>query len=262
MSFAGDGPQKEAHGPGRGQVTAALREALGLGSRARGGDGEDGDDDGGDRGAGATATLPATKEGTTLRRGFSENFLVYSANVGGLHLTGRSEGAARGIGVTGAFSRSFQADSKWHRLEQVLRQYNVDEVQTRRHALVVLSETQTRRGELEVTRTTLQEWGYSVVISRGVPGAQREERGGVLVAWDAKTLSTLPIGGVGGRIGLLSGAGSYRCAFESSRVTVIGGRGVRGSIGLMSSRTGAAGWGMTWTYSRVICRNVEVIRRC
>jgi hypothetical protein len=67
---------------------------------------------------------------------------------------------------------------------------------------MVLSETQTRRGELEMTRTQLQEWGYRVIISRGVPGEQREERGGVLVAWDTTTLGVVTIG-KGARIPLL-----------------------------------------------------------
>ena len=75
-----------------------------------------------------------------------------------------------------------------------MTQNNVDEFQTKKHALLVLSETQTRRSEVETTRVQMVEWGYRVVISRGVRGEQREERGGVIVAWDAKTLTALPMG--------------------------------------------------------------------
>lgn len=192
-TLAGGDPPREGRGEGAASVVDAPRAALGAeeggGKRRRGHGGGGGGSDGADTGVrGGEGPGRAV-----LRRGFAEHFLVYSANVGGLHMTGRSEGAARGGNVRGAFSQSFLPGSKWERLEAVMTQNNVDEFQTKRHALLVLSETQTRSNEVATTRVQMMQWGYQVVVSRGVRGTQREERGGVIVAWDAKTLTALPV---------------------------------------------------------------------
>lgn len=191
--LAGEAPARKGRVEGMASGVGAPRQALstvgGGGKRRRG----DGGEEGGGEGVGAEVRGGEDRGRTVLRRGFAEHFLVYSANVGGLHMTGRSEGAARGGNIRGAFSQSFLPGSKWERLEAVMTQNNVDEFQTKRHALLVLSETQTRSSEVATTRVQMVQWGYQVVVSRGVRGMQREERGGVIVAWDAKTLTALPL---------------------------------------------------------------------
>ena len=63
---------------------------------------------------------------TVLRRAWAETFRVYTANVGGLHTSGRSEGAAAGGGIGGALSRSYAAGSKWDRVMELSKQTNKD----------------------------------------------------------------------------------------------------------------------------------------
>ena len=126
-------------------------------------------------------------------------FRVYAANVGGLHLGGRTEGAASGGGIGGALAKGFVGGSKWDRLQDKTSRRNLDEQRTRVYALLVLTETQTKSAEVAHTRKMLLEKGDKSVITRGVRGRgrqrAREERGGVVVAWDPKSLIGVGIGG-------------------------------------------------------------------
>ena len=78
---------------------------------------------------------------------------------------------------------------------RLLEEANDDEVRSRRNALVVLTETQTRAAEVQPTRTFFAAHGYECIIIRGVLGlGERRERAGVIVAWDAKSMQLVPIG--------------------------------------------------------------------
>ena len=86
------------------------------------------DDRDGRRGEGTGADVGRKKGGskTVLRYAWAETFRVYTANVGGLHMIGRSEGAAAGGGIGGALSRSYAAGSKWDRVMELSKQTNKD----------------------------------------------------------------------------------------------------------------------------------------
>ena len=193
-----------SQGSGGEGMEGVLMNALGIsaeqkerGTMRRGTEGGGGR--GGERRGEGTVEGQGGKTKAAVRRAYSEVFRVFAANVGGLHLGGRTEGAASGGGIGGALARGFVGGSKWDRLQDKTKRQNVDEQRTKIYALLVLTETQTKSGEVTETRRMLLEMGYKSVITRGVRGRgrqrAREERGGVIVAWDPKSLVGVGIGG-------------------------------------------------------------------
>ena len=183
-----------------GAGTAAEGTTPPGGAGARGGGGRVREKGSGGDGRPPDGERPGAADGdgrsrTKLRAAMSETFLVYAANVGGLHLTGRSEGAAAGRRVGGALSKSFLGGSKWDRIADLAKQTNKDEQISKRYGLLIFTETQTRANEVEYTKQMFSELGYNSVIVRGVQGRgltrAREERAGVVVAWDKKSLTVI-----------------------------------------------------------------------
>ena len=82
----------------------------------------------------------------SVRRALSQNLAFYTANVGGLHLTGRTAGAAVGA-ASGALGLAAAAGSAADRVRSMLEMDNDDAVRSKVYSLIVLAETQTRHDE-------------------------------------------------------------------------------------------------------------------
>ena len=132
-----------------------------------------------------------------LRAAMSDSFLVFTANVGGLRLQGRSEGGAAGLRVGGALSKSAKLGSKWDRVMDLAKQLNADEQLSKRYGLFVFTETRVGEFDKSETRIKFTELGYKTVIVWGVKGRgekrARTERAGVIIAWDPKSLEAVTL---------------------------------------------------------------------
>ena len=164
------GGAEAADGAGSSVTTAALHNGTmcamlppAAAERATGREGE---------GGGSESTAD-------IRRGWAQQFLIYVANAGGLHPAERSAGAAAGS-TGGPLSRAATVGSSLHSLLELARLENDDEIKSKRYALLMIAETQTKTREVEVTKRLFREVGYETRITRGVSGAgtlrPREER--------------------------------------------------------------------------------------
>ena len=125
------------------------------------------------------------------RGGKSLSTLFVAVNTGGLGYTERAIGAAqlaRGRRLGRAPNAALAELLRWAEAE--VRQ---GDRKVKKHACFILSETKTSQRDLAKVRGLLHERGYATVETHGALGRVRE-RGGVMVAWDHRQLTALPVG--------------------------------------------------------------------